>query len=54
MYTLLASYALSKRSDIYSQIALMRNQSLGAMALDGTVNAGDSQTGLTVGIRHRF
>jgi len=54
MYTVLASYALSKRSDIYSQISLMRNQSMSAMALDGTVNPGDNQTGLTIGIRHRF
>ncbi len=54
MYTVLGSYALSKRTDIYSQVALMRNQAHAAMALDGTVNPGDNQAGLTFGIRHRF
>ncbi|SFA75298.1 Outer membrane protein (porin) [Collimonas sp. OK607] len=54
MYTLLGSYALSKRTDIYSELGIMRNQAKAAMALDGTVNPGDSQAGLTLGIRHRF
>ncbi|SFB05401.1 Outer membrane protein (porin) [Collimonas sp. OK607] len=54
MYTALGSYALSKRTDIYSQVALMRNQARAAVALDGTVNPGGNQAGLTFGIRHRF
>lgn len=54
MYTVLGSYALSKRTDFYSQVALIRNQAKAAVALDGAVNPGGNQAGLTFGIRHRF
>ncbi|MQR00085.1 porin [Glaciimonas soli] len=54
MYSVLGSYALSKRTDIYTVLSVMRNQAKAVMALDGTVNPGDGQTGLQFGIRHRF
>jgi predicted porin len=62
MFTVLGSYALSKRTDLYSQVAFMKNQnaatfgmsSSGANGGTGAVNPGDNQTALTVGVRHRF
>lgn len=54
MFALLASYALSKRTDLYSQLAFMRNQNLATMGMGGAVNPGDSQNGLILGLRHRF
>ena len=54
MLTVLGSYALSKRTDLYSQLALMKNQAAAAVGMDGSVNFGENQNALTVGIRHRF
>jgi predicted porin len=53
-YTMLASYALSKRTDVYSQVAYMKNQDLATLALGGTLLPGTNQTGVIVGVRHRF
>jgi predicted porin len=54
MFTVLGSYALSKRTDLYSQVAFMKNQDLATLGMGGAVNPGDKQTALTVGVRHRF
>jgi predicted porin len=54
MFTVLGSYALSKRTDLYSQVAFMKNQNAAFLGMGGTVNPGDSQTAMTVGVRHRF
>lgn len=54
MLTLLASYALSKRTDLYSEIAFMKNQDAAMLGMAGAVNPGDRQGGAIVGIRHRF
>lgn len=54
MFALLASYALSKRTDLYSQLAFMRNQDQAMMGMGGPVNPGDNQSGVIVGLRHRF
>lgn len=54
MLTFLASYALSKRTDVYSEIAFMRNQDAAMLGMGGAVNPGDRQGGAIVGIRHRF
>jgi predicted porin len=57
MFTVLGSYALSKRTDLYSQVAFMKNQNAATLGMGGAgfaVNPGDSSTAMTVGIRHRF
>lgn len=54
MLTILASYALSKRTDLYSEVSYMKNQDAATLGMGGTVNPGDNQTGAIVGIRHRF
>lgn len=54
MPTILATYDLSKRTDIYAQIGHLRNQSNAAIGMIGAVNPGNSQTAATLGIRHRF
>jgi predicted porin len=54
MPTLLAVYSLSKRTDLYSEVAYMKNQSKASVGLDGAVNPGDNHSALTIGIRHRF
>jgi predicted porin len=54
MPTLLATYDLSKRTDLYTQIAFMKNQSAATLGMVGLVNPGQGQTAMTVGIRHRF
>jgi predicted porin len=54
MFAVLGSYALSKRTDLYSQVAFMKNQNAATLGMGGAVNPGDSQTAMTVGIRHRF
>lgn len=54
MLTVLASYALSKRTDIYSEVALMKNQDRAMLGMGGAVNPGDHQGGAIVGLRHRF
>lgn len=53
-YTMLASYALSKRTDVYSQVAYLKNQDLGTQGLGAALIPGENQTGVTVGIRHKF
>lgn len=54
MLVFLGSYALSKRTDLYSEIAFMRNQDAAMLGMAGPVNPGDRQGGAIVGIRHRF
>jgi predicted porin len=54
MLTIFASYALSKRTDLYSEVALMKNQDVAMVGMGGAVNPGDHQRGAIVGIRHRF
>ncbi|TQK01124.1 porin [Herbaspirillum sp. SJZ107] len=54
MLAFLANYALSKRTDLYSQLAFMRNQDQASMGMGGAVNPGDRQGGVILGIRHRF
>lgn len=54
MYTLMGSYALSKRTDIYSLVSTVKTQARSTAGLSGTVNAGDNQSGLIIGLRHRF
>jgi predicted porin len=54
MPTILATYDLSKRTDLYTQIGHLRNQSNAAVGMVGSVNPGKNQTAVTLGIRHRF
>lgn len=54
MATILASYAFSKRTDLYAQIAIMDSQRRATIGLGGPVNPGDNQFGMTIGVRHRF
>lgn len=54
MLAVLASYALSKRTDIYAEAAFMKNQDAAMLGMGGAVNPGDRQGGVIVGIRHRF
>lgn len=54
MPTILATYDLSKRTDLYTQIGHLRNQSNAAIGMIGSVNPGNSQTAVTLGVRHRF
>ncbi|THC39307.1 porin [Massilia sp. Mn16-1_5] len=54
MLTILASYALSKRTDLYSEVAFMQNQDAAMLGMGGAVNPGGHQGGAIVGIRHRF
>jgi predicted porin len=50
------TYALSKRTFVYSAIGRMDNDGVSAVALDagGTVGAGLTQNGVMVGLRHHF
>ncbi|KQQ96933.1 porin [Massilia sp. Leaf139] len=50
------TYALSKRTFVYSAIGRMDNDGVSAVALDagGTVGAGLAQNGVMVGLRHHF
>jgi predicted porin len=50
------TYSLSKRTAVYGSIGHMKNAGAAAIALDvgGTVGAGLSQSGLSVGVRHAF
>lgn len=52
--TLQAIYALSKRTDLYAALAHAKNAGLNFAALSTLGGAADSQTGLALGIRHRF
>jgi predicted porin len=54
MLAILASYALSKRTDLYTEVAFMKNQDAAMLGMAGAVNPGDRQGGAIVGIRHRF
>jgi predicted porin len=54
MFTVLGSYALSKRTDLYSQLAFMKNQGAATLGMSGKVNPGNNQRALTVGVRHVF
>ena len=54
MLAFLASYALSKRTDLYAELAFMKNQDTATLGMGGAVNPGDRQGGAIVGIRHRF
>jgi predicted porin len=54
MPTLLGVYSLSKSTDLYSELAYMKNQANAAVGLDGAVNAGDNHAAVTLGVRHRF
>lgn len=51
-----SSYALSKRTDVYLHLAYADNQGEASMGVagQGTVQAGASQTGVLVGLRHSF
>ena len=50
------TYAMSKRTFVYTAIGRMDNDGTSAVALDagGTVGAGLAQTGVMVGLRHHF
>lgn len=50
------TYALSKRTAVYSSLGHMNNGGTAALALDagGTVGAGLNQSGILVGMRHAF
>jgi predicted porin len=54
--TLTLDYLLSKRTDVYATIASGRDREFGALVVAalGSVSSGTSQTGLRVGIRHKF
>lgn len=54
MLAFLGSYALSKRTDVYGHIALIRNEDAAMHGMGGPVNPGDRQSGVILGIRHRF
>jgi predicted porin len=54
MLVVYGSYGLSKRTSLYTMLALAKNQALARISPGGTVNPGDGQTGLVVGIRHLF
>jgi predicted porin len=51
-----ATYALSKRTALYTSIGWVRNKGLSAVALDsgGTVGVGKNQTGIIAGLKHTF
>jgi len=52
-----ADYSLSKRTDVYATVGHVRNKSGSNFGLNGigsSVIAGEDQTGLVVGLRHRF
>lgn len=50
------TYALSKRTAVYSAIGQMKNEGLSAVSLDagGTVGVGKTQNGIMAGLRHSF
>lgn len=56
LFIALADYALSKRTDIYltAAYALNRNGSSLAVGSGNTVQAGSNQTGVLIGMRHKF
>ena len=56
MLSLLATYALSKRTDLYLLSATTRNSGAANMGVIGfgTTPAGESQQGVVAGVRHLF
>jgi predicted porin len=54
--TLTLDYLLSKRTDVYATVASGKDREYGALVVAalGSVSEGTSQTGLRVGIRHKF
>lgn len=54
MLAVFGSYKLSKRTDLYSLVGYMKNQDRATAGMGGAVNAGDNQSSLIVGVRHRF
>jgi predicted porin len=55
-FSLFGSHALSKRTDLYSQIGFARNRDGSNLGLNGfgSVARGENQRGLTLGLRTRF
>lgn len=52
-----ADYSLSKRTDLYANLGYARNKSgsnLGLNGIGSAIVAGENQTGLVLGLRHRF
>lgn len=50
-------YSLSKRTDVYGNLGYVRNKAgsnLGLSGVGSTIVAGEDQTGVLVGLRHRF
>ncbi|ALD93354.1 outer membrane protein (porin) [Cupriavidus gilardii CR3] len=56
MFVLSADYSLSKRTDVYLNVGYVRNKDGSDLGLNGagTAQAGENQTGVTIGMRHRF
>ncbi|MWL89681.1 porin [Cupriavidus sp. SW-Y-13] len=56
LFIALADYALSKRTDIYFTAAYARNRSGSTLAVGSgnTVQPGQNQTGVLLGMRHKF
>lgn len=54
--TLTLDYLLSKRTDVYATVAAGRDRQYGALVVAalGSVSSNSGQTGLRVGIRHKF
>jgi predicted porin len=56
LYAVRATYNFSKRTGVYSSVGYVKNSGVAALAVDagGTVGPGLSQTGVMVGMTHRF
>ena len=56
-YIFQALYGVSKRTELYANLGLARNKDGSNLGLNGfgaTIVAGEDQTGLVLGVRHRF
>lgn len=56
-YVLQALYGMSKRTELYANLGLARNKDGSNFGINGfgsTIVAGENQTGLVIGMRHRF
>jgi predicted porin len=56
-YIFQALYGMSKRTELYANLGLARNKdgsNLGINGFGSTIVAGENQTGLVLGVRHRF
>jgi predicted porin len=56
-FVLSTVYSLSKRTDVYGNLGLARNKAgsnLGLSGVGSSIVAGENQTGVLVGVRHRF